>query len=156
MSLPRHRYGAPEPYRRWVPPQTVALVRRMFVVEADKGVEAPRQCGARGEVAAAKFHAPVLLQDRALEPLHKAVGPGVARLGPGVPNTVSPTGLIKRAVEFAAAVGEDSLNRPARPAIVREEDPGEEAAAVKAGSNQVAASRAVICQTLPTPLSLPM
>src|SRR5436309_573945 len=114
MSLTRDRYGAPEPCRRWVAPEAVALVRPMFVVEADKAVEAPRQCGARGEVAATKLHAPVLLQDRALQPLDKAIGPGVARLGPGVPNAVSATGLIERAVEFAAAVGEDPLNRTGR------------------------------------------
>ena len=68
-------------------------VRPVFVVEAKKPVEAASKGLARGEVATTKLHAPVLLQDRALQPLHKAIGPGTARLGPGVPQAVRATEL---------------------------------------------------------------
>jgi len=53
------------------------------------------QAAAAREVPPAEGHAPMLLQDRALQPLDEPIGPGLARLGAGVANPERPTGLIE-------------------------------------------------------------
>src|SRR2546426_12564135 len=66
--------------------------------------------------------APVLLQDRALQPLDEAVGPGMAWLGSGVAQAQLPTGLIEGSVELGAPVGQDAPQGPPRPSKERPED----------------------------------
>src|SRR5262249_59216954 len=58
--------------------------------------------------------APVLVQDRPLQPLDEAVGPGVARQGARVPDPQGLAGCGKGGLELGAAVGEDPPERPAR------------------------------------------
>jgi hypothetical protein len=64
--------SSPEEARGCLPTHPITLVGPLVVVEVQEAVQRALQ--------------PVLLEDRALQPLHEAVGPGVARLGPRVPN----------------------------------------------------------------------
>ncbi len=66
-----------------------------------------------GEAAATKLDAPVLLENRALQPLDEAVGPGMAGLGARVADAELSAGLIERPLELAAAVCEHALQGPA-------------------------------------------
>jgi hypothetical protein len=70
--------GAPERGGWSLAAETVSAMRTLMVVEAQKPVEAALQGRPAGEVAPAEGHAPVLLQDRALQPLDKTIGPGMA------------------------------------------------------------------------------
>lgn len=115
MRLARHGGRAPEERRRGLAPQSVALVRPLPVVEPQEGVQRLLQSRPTGEVAAAELDAPMLLEDRALEAFHKAVGPGMPRPGPGVPNAEGPAGVRERPLELRAPVGEDPLQGPASP-----------------------------------------
>ena len=49
------------------------------VVKRQEPVQRPLQCAGRGEVVPAERDAPVLMEDRALQPFHEAVGPRMAR-----------------------------------------------------------------------------
>src|SRR2546429_2372414 len=69
-----------------------------------------------------KAHPPVFGEDGLLQPLDEAVGPGMARLDPGVANAERGTGLIEAGLELAAAVGQHALERPASPADGRQQD----------------------------------
>src|SRR3989454_1402911 len=79
-----------------------------------------------GEVATAKLHAPVLVQDGSLPSLDEAIGPSVARLRARVVDVEIPAGLSEIALEFAAAIGEHALDRPAGVAIERDQDVAQE------------------------------
>jgi hypothetical protein len=86
MELARHRCGAPEEVGGHTAEEPVALVRPLLVIELQEPVECPLHRRATGKVLPAELDAPVLMQDRALQPLHEAIGPGMARLGAGVAN----------------------------------------------------------------------
>jgi hypothetical protein len=114
MELARHRRGAPEEVGGHVAEEPVALVRPLLVIELQEPVEGPLHRRATGEVLPAELDAPVLMQDRALQPLHEAVGPGMARLGAGVANAERLAGLIERPLELRAPVGQYAFERPPR------------------------------------------
>ena len=69
--------GAPEEGGWGLAAETVAVMRAFMVVEAQERVEAALQGQPTGEVAPTEGHAPVLLQDRTLQPLHEAIGPSI-------------------------------------------------------------------------------
>jgi len=96
------------------------------VVEADEAVEGALELREAGEVAAAELHAPVLVEDRALQALHEAVGPGVAGLRLGVADAELLAGLRKGAGKLAAAIRQHALERPAGLAVERDEDLAQE------------------------------
>ena len=52
----------------------------LVIVEVQKAIEGPLQRSPTGEVLPAKGDPPVLVQDRLLQTLHKAIRPRVARL----------------------------------------------------------------------------
>src|SRR5918999_2775542 len=99
--------------------EAVALMGALGVVVAHEAGEGSLQRRPRREIAAPEGHAPELLEDRALQTLDEAVGPGVARFGPGVPQAEVATGDIKGALELWATVGEHAAHRPARAPEVR-------------------------------------
>ena len=74
------RHRATEDSDRGASTQPVAAMRPLVVVELQKAIERALERSAAGEVLPPKGDAPVLVQDRFLQPLHEAVGPGVARL----------------------------------------------------------------------------
>src|SRR5438552_16986192 len=82
-SLWRH---APDQRSRGATADAIALVRALSVVVPHEAIEGPLQRPARREVAAPEHHAPVLLENRALQALDEAVGPGVARFGARSPS----------------------------------------------------------------------
>jgi hypothetical protein len=75
----------------------------------------------------------VFLQDRALEPFNKPVRPRMPWLRPGVAQAQGATGLIERAVELGAAVGEHAPQAPAGPAVERQHDPPQEVSGGRRG-----------------------
>jgi hypothetical protein len=97
--------GAPEQGRRRPAKRAIALVRSVVVAVAHESVERPLQGRAAGEVAVAEGRASVFLENRALQALDEAIGPGMARFGPGVPDRELATGLIERAPELGSAIG---------------------------------------------------
>src|SRR5437763_12849141 len=99
--------GAPDERGRCPAAEPVALMRSLVVVIAHKLGERPLQRWATGKVSASEGDAPVLLQDRALQALNEAVGPGMTRLRAGVAQAELPTGLIEGSVEVGALVGQD-------------------------------------------------
>src|SRR3989449_4073082 len=118
--------GAPDERGRCPAAEPVALMRALVVVVAHELSERPLQRRATGEVSASEGDAPVLLQDRALQALNEAVGPGMTRLRAGVAQAELPTGLIEGSVELGAPVGQDAPQGPARPAKERPEDVAQE------------------------------
>src|SRR6266851_692455 len=118
--------GAPEERGWGAAPEAIALVRPLVIVGLHERLETALQGRAIGEVTAAKGHAPVLLQDRALEAFDEPVGPGVPRLGPRVAEAERAAGLIERPFELGAAVGEHAAQLPAGPAVERPHDPTQE------------------------------
>src|SRR5207253_8318798 len=113
-SSPR---GAPEERGRGAAADSIALMRSLVIVGLHEGVQAALQRRATGEVAPTEGHAPVLLQDRALQPLDEAIGPCVARLRPRMAEGERPTGLIEGRPELGAAIGGHPPQRPARAVI---------------------------------------
>src|SRR5437773_11456057 len=80
------RHHAPDQSGRGSTANAIALVRALGVVVAHEAVEGPLQGHATGEVVPTEGHTPVLLENRALQPFDKAVGPGMARFGARVPD----------------------------------------------------------------------
>ena len=74
------------------------------VVELEKAVEGALERATAGKILPPKGNPPVLVQDRFLQTLDEAVGPGVARLGTGHPNTQALAARRKDALEFLAVV----------------------------------------------------
>src|SRR5215204_1191902 len=103
-------------------PHTIALMGTLLVVVAHEAIERSLKGGATGEVPLAKDHAPMLLQDGALQPLDEAVGPGMARLGARVTDAELATCLIEGAFEFGAAIGKRAADFPPSLRIVRHHD----------------------------------
>ena len=81
------------------------------LVEAQEALERAVQGGPAGEVGSAKDHAPVLMQDRLLQPLDEAIGPRVPGFGARVANAAGSADLIEGALEHAvegpARLGKD-------------------------------------------------
>src|SRR5437870_4716725 len=160
-SLWRH---APDQRSRGPTADAIALVRALGVVVPHEAIEGPLQRRARREVAAPEHHPPVLLENRALQAFDEAVGPGVARFGARVPEAELAAGRIKRPLELGAAIREDAAHRPPGASVVRDDDLAQERGGgrrIMGGQQagqpyELAASHAVICQTLPTPLRRPI
>src|SRR2546430_16459297 len=106
---------APDECGRGATAHSVALMGTVLVVVAHEAVQRALEREAAGEVSTAKDHAPVFLQDAALQPLDEAVGPGMARLGPRVANPELATRLIEGAFEFGATIGQHAADPPAPP-----------------------------------------
>src|SRR5262245_44780678 len=119
MRSARHGRGAPEQVGRGSTPEPVALMGALLVVELHERLERPLHRRRRGEVLPAKLNAPVFVQDRALQALHEAVGPRMARLRARVPNAQGYAGIVEGRLELRAAIGKYPLQGPARPPIDR-------------------------------------
>src|SRR5437867_11379110 len=96
-------------------------MRALMVGEAQERVEAPLQSCPTGEVAPAEGHAPVLLEDRALQPRPEAMGPGMPRFRARVAQPELVAGIIERAREFGPPVSQQAAQPPASAPIVRAE-----------------------------------
>ena len=92
--------------------ESIPVMRSREVVEVHEGVERDFELTAGREVAAPKDDAPMLVKDRALQALDKAVGPAVTRLGARVANVEAVAGLVEVGLEFVAMVAEDPLELP--------------------------------------------
>src|SRR5688572_6378930 len=114
--------GSPHEGGRSATTHTIALMGTLLVVVAHEAIQRSLKGDATGEVPAAKDHAPVLLQDGALQPLDEAVGPRMAWLGARVTDAEVATCLIEGAFEFGTAIGERAADFPAGPLIVRHHD----------------------------------
>src|SRR5712692_4897150 len=99
MISVRSSDNAPEDLGRSATAQPVALVRALLVVEAHEGFQGLLHRRAASEVATPELDAPVLLQDGAVQALDKAVGPGMPRLGAGVPDAQVFAGDIEGGLE---------------------------------------------------------
>src|SRR5256712_13008944 len=97
--------GAPDERGRCPAAEPVALMRPLVVVVAHELSERLLQRRAAGEVSTPEGHSPVLLQDRAVQALDEAVGPGMTRLRAGVAQAEVPTGLIQGSVGLRGPVG---------------------------------------------------
>ena len=83
----------------------------LVVVEPQVALERGLELPELREVATPKLDAPVLVQDRLLQPLDEAVGKGVPRFRPRVTDDgILPAGFVEDALEFASTVGEDPLH----------------------------------------------
>src|SRR5689334_2031110 len=98
----------------------------LLVVEREEAIERALQRAAGREVVTPKRDAPVLMQDRFLEPLDEAIRPGVTRLCLGHRNTESLAAGGERAFKLFPVVREDALEPPAGPAIRRPHDLAQE------------------------------
>ena len=118
--------GAPEERGGGEAPEVIALVGSLVIVGLHERLEAALQGRATGEVTAVKGHAPVLLQDRALEAFGEAVGPGMPRFGPRMAEAEGVADLIELSSELGAAVGKHAAQPPASPTAKRQRDPTQE------------------------------
>ncbi len=96
-------------------------------VELQIALQRAFQVGDLCEVAPAELHAPVLVEDRALEAFHEAVGERVSGLGSRVPNREPSARIVEGSLELAAAIGEDAANFPASLSEVGNHSAAEEA-----------------------------
>src|SRR5438034_2747824 len=122
------RHHAPDKSGRGSTANAIALVRALGVVVAHEAVEGPLQGHATGEVVPTEGHTPVLLENRALQPFDKAVGPGMARFGARVPDAEPAAARIKRPLELGPATGEDAAHRPPRALVVGDDHLAQERA----------------------------
>jgi hypothetical protein len=140
------------------------MMGSLEVVELHEPVKAAIERRPAGEVVPAKDHAPVLGENRLLQALDEAVGPGVARLDACMADSEGPTRGGELGFELAATVSEHALYRPAGLPDGGNDDRVQKVATAAAVSSgriratpyELATSHAVTCHTLPTPLSLPM
>src|SRR5262249_3718580 len=107
------RHGAVEYSRRGTAPDAIAMMWTLEVVELDEPVKAAIERRPAGEVVPAKEHAPVLSEDRLLQPFDEAVGPGVAWLDARGADPQRRAGGGELGFELAATISKDSLHRPA-------------------------------------------
>src|SRR5215470_18808065 len=91
----------------------VTVMGKLEVVELHEAAQAAIERGTTGEVVTAEHDAPVLGEDRLLQTLDKAVGPGVPRPNPGVADTERPAGGIEVGCELTATIRQHSLQAPA-------------------------------------------
>jgi len=68
-----------------------------------------------------------------LQAFHETVGPRMAGFRARVADAELPTGLLERAFELWAAVGQHALQRPAGPTVERHEDVAQERCSVGGG-----------------------
>src|SRR5262252_61666 len=126
MSSTGCRHGAVE-YRRWgAAPDAVAMMGSLEVVELQEAVQAPIERRPAGEIVPAKDHPPVLGENRLLQALDEAIGPGVARLDARVADPQHRTRRGELGFELTATIGEHPLYRPAGLADGRDDDPAQE------------------------------
>ncbi len=118
---------APEHTRRRTTAEAIAVVRPAVVVVTQIPAQRAVQRGDTPEEALPKDHAPVFVEDRALQPLHKAVGPRMTRLDACLADAQADTGRGEGTVEFAPVVRQDASHGPARRAILWHQDVAEEA-----------------------------
>src|SRR5262245_25866123 len=105
--MPLGLRGTPEQGGGSVAAEAVAVMRAFMIVEVQKRVEASLQRRPTGEVAPAEGHTPMLLQDRALQPLHEAIGPGVPGFRARVAEPPLAAGHVEGAMEFGSPIGQD-------------------------------------------------
>jgi hypothetical protein len=142
----------------------VSLMGTTKVVELQVAMQGDLHLVGSGEEAPVELDSPGLLQDGAVQSLDEAVGPGMARLGSGVVDTPFAAGLVEPTAELVVLIGQDPMDPPARAAEGWYHSGGQEPSgglgrelqAVLGDAVGASRSRAVYCQTLPTPLSLPM
>src|SRR5262245_28474624 len=91
---------APEQRGGRLATEPIALMRPVVVVAVQEPVERALQGCTTGEVSATEGHAPVLLENRALQPLDKAISPGMPGLGPSVPDPQRAARLIEGPFEL--------------------------------------------------------
>src|SRR4029453_19607485 len=84
--------GAPEERGWGAAAEPIALMGPLVIVGLHKGLETALQRRPTGEVAPPEGHAPMLLQDRALQPLDEAIRPGGPWLCPGMAGDGGPAG----------------------------------------------------------------
>ena len=84
------------------------------VVKRQEPVQRPLQGAGRGVVVPAERDTPVLMEDRALQPFHEAVGPRMARLDPGVRDLVGRTRRDEPRFALLAVVGQHAPQPPPR------------------------------------------
>jgi len=82
------------------------------IIELYEAVEAASQRATAGEVVAPEDHAPVLGENRLLQPLDEAVGPGMARLDARLADAQRRTGGGEVGLELIAAVRQHPRQRP--------------------------------------------
>ena len=87
MSSAGGRQGAVEDGRWGAAPDAVAMMRALEVVELHEPVKATVERRPAGEVMPAKDDPPVFGENRLLQALDEAVGPGMARLDASVADT---------------------------------------------------------------------
>lgn len=126
MTSAGDRHGPVEDGRRGPTAGPMAVMRPLEVVEAYELLEASIERRPVGEVVAPKHDAPVLAEDRLLQPLHEAVRPGVAGLDSGVTDAEGGADLIEGRLELATAVGQHPLDRPAGALEERNHDVAQE------------------------------
>src|SRR5262249_2380259 len=97
--------------------EPIPLMRSVAIVVAQELSERVLQAGATGEVRPTEAPAPGPLRDGPLHPLDDPVGPGMPRLGAGVPNPEPPTGFIEGPLEPGAPAGQPPPQRPTRDAV---------------------------------------
>src|SRR5262249_2151951 len=100
MSSAGGRHGAVEYGRRGAAPDAVAMMGSLEVVELHEPVKAAIERRPAGEVVPAKDHAPVFGENRLLQALDEAVGPGVARFDGCVADPERPTRRGELGFEF--------------------------------------------------------
>src|SRR5580765_5385931 len=127
MGLAGRRHCAVEDRRRRAAAHTIAVMRPVEVVELPEAVGAAVEAGAAGEVVAPKDDPPMLAEDRLLESLDEAIGPGMARLDARLADAERPTGGREVGFELIAAIRQDALHRPARAPRGRHQDVAQEA-----------------------------
>src|SRR5438093_9817738 len=120
--MPSRSRTAPAQRSRSSTAAAIALLRALGVVVPHEAIEGPFQRRARGEVAAPEYHAPVLLENRALQAFDEAVGPSVARFGARVPEAELAAGRLKRPLELGSTIREDAAHRPPGAPVVRDDD----------------------------------
>src|SRR5262250_1004593 len=106
-------HGAVEDCRWSAAPDAVAMMGSLEVIELHEPVKAAIERRPAGEVVPAKDHAPVLGEDRLLQALHEAVGPGMARLDARVADPQRRTRRRELGFELSAPIREHALDRPA-------------------------------------------
>src|SRR5262249_11353437 len=126
MSLTGCRHGAVEDGRRSAAPDAVTVMGSLKVVELHESVKSAIERRPTGEVVPAKDHAPVLGENRLLQALHEAVGPGVARLDARVADAEGPTRRGELGFELPATISEHALDRPAGLPDGRDDDGAQE------------------------------
>jgi hypothetical protein len=136
-------------------------MRPIAVVETKGTLERSFDLFDSCEVSTAELDPPVFVQKRPLNALDEAVRELMTRFGASVPDAKLSARLREVALELTAAVAENSPERPARPIEIGV-DLAEELGRDRGSPRKIfaqmynkAVSQAVICQTLPTPLSLP-